>query len=75
MKATSPDTLTCLELLDGIVKPPALHLTSVKLVLLLGHSLFEGADLFLCVSQSPLDPSQSRLLHRQLHLVWKQRHK
>lgn len=63
-----PATSTCLELLDGIVEAPALHFTSVKLVLLLGHSLFEGADLFLHLSEGALQPSQARLLHRKFYL-------
>lgn len=53
-----PATSTCLELLDGIVEPPALHFTSVKLVLLLGYRLFEGADLFLHLSEGALQASQ-----------------
>lgn len=53
-----PATNTRLELLDGIVEPPALHFTSVKLVLLLGHCLFEGADLLLHLPEGALQASQ-----------------
>lgn len=57
------DVLTNLELLDGVVQPPALHFSSVKLVLLLRYSLFETVDLLLGVPEGLLYTGQGGLLH------------
>lgn len=57
-----------LELLDGVVEPPALHFSSVKIVSLLGHGVPEGADLLLRLPEGSLQASQGRILHGKFHL-------
>lgn len=59
----------CLELLDGVVEPPALHLSTVNLVCLAGHSLLQVADSVLGLPQGVLATGESGGLHRELGLV------
>lgn len=60
--------VTHLQLLNGVVQPPPLHLSGVDVVLLLSYCVFETADLLLCVPERRLHPGQSGLLDREFHL-------
>jgi hypothetical protein len=63
------ETPPCLELLDCVVKLPALHLSTVNLVCLAGHSLLQVADSDLGLPQGGLAMGESGGLHRELGLV------
>lgn len=57
-----------LELLDGVVEPPAIHFSSMKVVSLLGHGVLQGADLLLRLPEGTLQASQGRILHGKFQL-------